>query len=158
MRTLNELGSFSTITDGVIFHNALASSDYGFLKHGTFKPRPNYFAVLLWHTLMGTTVYDCCNLDTESAHIYCHSRKDGKESCVYLVINNSLTETTIVGLPKDAQVYSLSGGGSIRSSGMYLNETKLDVSNVSDIPQMLSMNKAAGNPELAPATCTFIVL
>ena len=57
-RTLNELGTFSTITDGVIFHNTLASSDYGFLKHGTFDPRPNYFAVLLWNRIMGTTVFD----------------------------------------------------------------------------------------------------
>ena len=40
LRTLSELGSFATITDGVIFHNTLASSDYGFLKHGTFEPRP----------------------------------------------------------------------------------------------------------------------
>ena len=47
-RTLNELGEFATITDGVIFHNTLASSDYGFLRHSTFEPRPNYFAVLLW--------------------------------------------------------------------------------------------------------------
>ena len=39
-RTLNELGEFSTVTSGVIFHNTLASSDYGFLKHGTFEPRP----------------------------------------------------------------------------------------------------------------------
>ena len=39
-RTLNELGEFATVTDGVIFHSTLASSDYGFLKHGTFVPRP----------------------------------------------------------------------------------------------------------------------
>ena len=57
-RTLNELGEFCTVTDGVIFHNTLASSDYGYLKHGTFLPRPNYFAVLLWNTLMGATVYE----------------------------------------------------------------------------------------------------
>lgn len=30
-RTLNELAGFAAITDGVIFHNTLASSDYGFL-------------------------------------------------------------------------------------------------------------------------------
>lgn len=40
------------ITGGIIFHNTLASSDYGFLKHGTFEPRPNYFAVSLWNKLM----------------------------------------------------------------------------------------------------------
>ena len=40
LRTLNELGSFASITDGVIFHNTLASSDYGFLEHGNFTPGP----------------------------------------------------------------------------------------------------------------------
>ena len=120
-RTLNELGSFATITDGVIFHNTLASSDYGFLQHGTFEPRPNYFAVLLWNTLMGTKVYDCGSPDTEGAHIYCHSRKDGKHGYAYLVINISLTDTTVVHLPCDAELYTLSGNGDIRSRLMYLN-------------------------------------
>ena len=59
LRTLNELGSFASITDGVIFHNTLASSDYGFLQHGSFEPCPNYYAVLLWNMLMGNTVYAC---------------------------------------------------------------------------------------------------
>ena len=43
-RTLNELGSFSVVTRGIIFHNTLASSDYGYLKPEVFDPRPNYFA------------------------------------------------------------------------------------------------------------------
>lgn len=157
LRTLNELGSFATITDGVIFHNTLASSDYGFLQHGTFEPRPNYFAVLLWNTLMGTTVYDCGNPDTEGAHIYCHSRRDGKDGCVYLVINNSLTETITVELPCDAVVYTLSGGD-IRSRTMYLNGKPLTVDQNGTISDMFGVKKASGRVELAPATCTFFVL
>ena len=100
LRTLNELGSFTAVSDGVIFHNTLASSDYGFLKHGTFEPRPNYFAVLLWNTLMGTDVYACEHSDIESLHIYCHSRKDGKNGYVYLIINNSNSDSLTVELPK----------------------------------------------------------
>ncbi len=156
-RTLNELGSFATITDGVIFHNTLASSDYGFLKHGTFEPRPNYFAVLLWNKLMGTTVYDCDNPDVEGAHVYCHSRKDGKEGCVYLVINNSLTETTVVDLPKEAEVYCLNGD-TIRATVMKLGETDLTLSGVSDLTELTPAICAAGELALAPTTCTFIVL
>ena len=158
LRTLNELGSFATITDGIIFHNTLASSDYGFLKHGTFEPRPNYFAVLLWNRLMGTTVYDRDDPDREGAHIYCHSRKDGKDGCVYLVINNSLTDTTTVELPKEAEIYTLSGGENIRSSVMYLNGKELGISGVADITELTPDCRAAGKLELAPATCTFIVL
>ena len=158
LRTLSELGSFATITDGVIFHNTLASSDYGFLKHGTFEPRPNYFAVLLWNRLMGTTVYDCQNPDTEGTHVYCHSRRDGKDGCVYLVINNSLTDTTEIELPKDAEVYSLSGNGDIRSTVMYLNGRPLGVQGVSELSDLNPERHPAGKLTLAPATCTFIVI
>ena len=108
-RTLNELAGFAAITDGVIFHNTLASSDYGFLAREVFDPRPNYFAVLLWNRLMGTTVYDTAEPIREGAHVFAHSRKDGKEGVVYLVINNSLTEATTVELPKSAERYTRRG-------------------------------------------------
>ena len=123
-RTLNELGSFATITDGVIFHNTLASSDYGFLEHGTYAPRPNYYAVLLWNRLMGTEVYDCANPNVEGAHVYCHSRRDCKKGVVYLVINNSLTEPTIVELPEKTEQYILSAE-TIRSAVIRINGVSL---------------------------------
>ena len=56
-----------------------SSSDYGFLAREVFDPRPNYFAVLLWNRLMGTTVYDTAEPLREGAHVFAHSRKDGKE-------------------------------------------------------------------------------
>jgi len=155
LRTLNELGSFPVITDGVIFHNTLASSDYGFLEHGSFKPRPNYFAVLLWNRLMGTTVYDCGNPDVEGAHIYCHSRRDGKAGVVYLVINNSLTETTTIHLPKQAEQYTLCAK-TLRSSIMTINGILLTGPEpLRDLPKR---TQAEGTIEVAPGTCTFFVL
>ena len=158
LRTLNELGSFAVITDGVIFHNTLASSDYGFLKHGTFDPRPNYFAVLLWNRLMGTTVYDCGNPDTEGAHIYCHSRRDGQDGYTYLIINNSVTEATTVELSQDAEIYQLSGNGHIRSEAMLLNGKVLKISDSGALPDLVPIRQCGGTLRLAPATCTFIVL
>lgn len=155
LRTLNELGSFAAITDGVIFHNTLASSDYGFLKHGSFDPRPNYFAVWLWNKLMGTTVYDCGNPDRTGAHIYCHSRRDGKKGVVYLVINNSLTETTTVHLPKQAEQYTLCAA-TLRSTTMTINGLPLtDSKLLQKLPKRL---QTEGNIELAPGTCTFLAL
>ena len=100
----------------------LASSDYGFLAREVFDPRPNYFAVLLWNRLMGTTVYDTAEPTREGAHVYAHSRKDGKDGVVYLIINNSLTESTTVELPKDADRYTLaSENGNVRATVMTLN-------------------------------------
>ena len=156
-RTLNELGEFCTVTDGVIFHNTLASSDYGFLKHGTFEPRPNYFAVKLWNQLMGDTCFDTAEPVREGAHVYAHSRKDGKEGVVYLVINNS-TEPTTVELPKAAQVYALTGNGKLRSRTMLLNGHELVLGENDTLPVMEGAAVPAGTLEVAPQGCTFIVL
>ena len=157
-RTLNELGAFCTVTDGVIFHNTLASSDYGYLKHGTFEPRPNYFAVLLWNRLMGTTCYTSGIKNEEGAHVYCHSRRDGKEGLVYLVINNSWTETTTVELPTEAEVYALTGNGKLRSRTMCLNGKELVLGEGDTLPELTGVKTPAGKLEIAPGGCTFIVL
>ncbi len=158
-RTLNELGGFSAVTSGVIFHNTLASSDYGFLARQVFDPRPNYFAVLLWNRLMGTTVYDTGEPVREGAHVYAHSRKDGKDGVVYLVINNSLTEATTVELPKDAQRYTLAGqDGNIRATVMTLNGKPLVLGEGNTLPELAPEAQAAGTVTVAPGTCTFFVL
>ena len=157
LRTLNELGSFAAITDGVIFHNTLASSDYGYLQHGTFEPRPNYFAVLLWNTLMGRTVYDAGPV-SEGAHVYAHSRKDGKDGMAYLIINNSLTKPTTVELPKEAACYALSGEGGMRGRVMLLNGKPLTLGEDDALPALEPVIVPAGTVEIAPGGCTFLII
>lgn len=157
IRTLNELGSFATITDGVIFHNTLASSDYGWLRHGTFEPRPNYFAILLWNRIMGQTVYNSNFAISEGAHVYCHSRKDGKDGYAYLVINNSKKNFTTVELPKEAVSYTLAGRDGMRSTVMTLNGREL-VPGANDQLPDLSGKVVSGSFELAPGSCAFIVI
>ena len=155
-RTLNELGGFAKLTDGIIFHNTLASSDYGFLDHSTFDPRPNYFAVLLWTRLMGNTVYDANIPTQEGAHIYVHSSKDEK-GYTYLVINNSKTESTTVNLPKDAEMYCLSSEH-LRSSTMLLNGNPLVLDENNKLPNLDGVKVSKGDVTLAPATCTYFVI
>ena len=157
VRTLNEIGDFATVTNGVIFHNTLASSDYGWLKHGTFVPRPSYFAVLLWKKLMGDTVYASGEPIREGAHVFAHSRKDGKDGVVYLVINNSWTEPTTVELPKAAEVYALTGNGSMRSRTMSLNGKELVLGENDELPALEGV-KVSGTVEVAPGSCAFFVL
>jgi len=156
-RTLNEIGDFATVTNGVIFHNTLASSDYGWLKHGTFVPRPSYFAVLLWKALMGNTVYDAGEPRREGAHVYAHNRADGKEGKAYLVINTSWTEPTTVELPKEAEVYALTGKTGMRSRTMLLNGKELALGENDELP-VFEPIKASGTLEIAPGSCTFIVV
>ncbi|MCD8322811.1 MAG: beta-glucuronidase [Oscillospiraceae bacterium] len=158
-RTLNELGGFAAITDGVVFHNTLASSDYGFLARQTFDPRPNYFAVLLWNRLMGTTVYDTGEPIREGAHVYAHSRRDGKPGVSYLIINNSRTETTQVTLPVPARRYTLAGAnGDLRASVMTLNGRPLTLGVNNALPDLSPIAQPAETFDLAPGTCTFLVM
>ncbi len=155
-RTLNELGTFATLTDGVIFHNTLASSDYGFLKHGTFDPRPNYFAVLLWNRIMGTTVYDTKEEIREGAHVFAHSRRDGKDGVAYLIINNSETDATTVELPKAAEVYKLHAD-TLRATVMKLNGKELVLDENNNVPEMAPV-VMEGTLTLEPATIAFVVM
>ncbi|MBQ7860081.1 MAG: beta-glucuronidase [Faecalibacterium sp.] len=157
-RTLNEIGDFSTKTNGVIFHNTLASSDYGWLKHGSFDPRPSYFAVLLWKRLMGDTVYATGEPLREGAHVYAHNRKDGKPGKAYLVINSSWTEPTTVELPAEAEVYALTGSGKMRSRTMLLNGKELVLGTDNELPALDGVTVPAGKLEVAPGGCTFILL
>lgn len=156
-RTLNELGSFAAITDGVIFHNTLASSNYGFLQPETFVPRPNYFAVLLWNRLMGTVVYDCGGAAGKDAHVYCHSRRDGKPGIACLLINNSLTEPLEAVIPKEAERYTLTAEN-VRSRVMCLNGRALTLSDTDALPDLSGVKQEAGTVELAPGSCTFLTL
>jgi hypothetical protein len=106
---------------------------------------------------MGNTVYDVCEVE-EGAHIYAHSRKDGSEGVVYLLINNSMTETTTVDIPKPAKRYTLAGKDKIRSRIMTLNGKDLVLGEDNSLPEMNPVDQEAGILELAPGTCTFLVM
>ena len=156
-RTLNEIGDFATVTNGVIFHNTLASSDYGWLKHGTFLPRPSYFAVLLWKKLMGNTACDAGEPRREGAHVYAHTRADGKDGTAYLVINTSWTEPTTVELPGAATLYALTGTTGMRSRTMSLNGKELVLGEGDTLPELRGV-EVSGTVEIAPGSCAFIVV
>ena len=156
LRTLNELGSFTAITDGVIFHNTLASSDYGFLHHGSFEPRPNYFAVLLWNRLMGSTVYVCDTPGMDNVHIYCHSRKDGKDGYAYLIINNSLSESLQVDFSGSADCYCLHAD-KLRAADMKLNG-KILAADERSIEQLFTGKAQNTSCILPPCSCTFLLV
>ena len=73
------------------------------------------------------------------------------------MINNSWTETTTVALPKSAEVYALTGNGSMRSRTMLLNGKELVLGENDALPEMTPVVKE-GTLEIAPGSCTFIVL
>ncbi len=159
LRTLNELGGFSALTKGIIFHNTLTASDYAFLDRNTHDPRPNFFAVKLWQDLMGTQVYDAAEPVREGAHVYVQSYKADETKKCYLIINNSETETTTVDVPAEGTIYVLAGkDGNKRAAVMTLNGRDLVLGENNELPDLSGAPVAAGTVELAPMTCTYLVV
>ena len=95
---------------------------------------------------------------SEGAHVFCHSRKDSEVGYTYLVINNSLTDTTTVELPKDAMVYAIAGKDGIRSRMMTLNGQELVWGENDELPNLQGKTVAAGTMEVVPGSCAFIIL
>ena len=107
---------------------------------------------------MGTTVYASGEEIREGAHVYAHSRKDGKDGIAYLVINNSWTEDTTVSVPTNATVYALTGNGKMRSRTMLLNGRELVLGEGDELPSLEGEAVPAGEIKVAPGGCTFIVI
>ncbi len=159
IRTLNELGGFSALTPGIIFHNTLTASDYAFLDRNTHDTRPNFYAVKLWQDLMGTQVYDAAEPVREGAHVYVQSYKADPTKKCYLIINNSETETTTVEATVESMIWVLAGkDGNKRASVMTLNGNDLVLGENWELPCLDGAPVAAGKIELAPMTCTFLVV
>lgn len=106
---------------------------------------------------MGETCYATGEPIREGATVYANSRKDGKDGCVYLVINNSNEPTTVEQL-KAAEVYALNGNSKLRSRTMLLNGRELVLSENDELSDLSGKTVEAGKLEVAPGGCTFIVL
>ena len=156
-RYANELGAFGTLTDGIIFHNTLCSSDYGLLNHADFSPRPNYWLALLWNRLMGETVYNTGETQREGVHLYARSRRDGKAGAVYLLINNSASEAVTAELPCAAERYTLSAE-TPRSGHALLNGIPLEAGADGSLPTLKPSCEQAGLLTFAPVSVTFLVV
>ena len=53
---LNALGLLSRHGLSVLVRQTLSGSDYGLIDDATLQPNPDYWAALLWHRLMGTSI------------------------------------------------------------------------------------------------------
>ena len=108
---------------------------------------------------MGTQVYDAAEPIREGAHVFVQSyKKDASKKC-YLIINNSETETTTVDVPNDGQIWVLAGkDGFKRATVMTLNGRDLVLGENWELPDLSGEPVKAGKIELAPMTCTFLVV
>lgn len=156
-RYLDQLGRLARQDVAVVFHNTLASSDYGLLDENTFEPKPDYWAALLWRKLMGTTVLDSGVPIAEGRHIYAQCLRGVPGGVAILAINNSRTEPSELDLPMASQRYTLSAA-KLEDTQVQLNGRVLALGADDALPVLRGEPTAAGHVSLTPATISFFAM
>lgn len=156
-RYLDQLGRLARAGVQVVMHNTLAASDYGLLEETTFRPRPNYWAALLWHRLMGTTVLEASMAATRAVHAYAHCHPATKGAASVLLINTSQHGSHAVKLAAPADRYTLRARR-LQSASVQLNGTTLALTDSDDLPRLAPQAAPAGRIRLPPASITFLVI
>lgn len=154
-RYLNQLGSLARRGVQVQMHNTLAASDYGLLDEKTYEPRPNYWAALLWHGLMGTTVLDPGPSPASALHLYAHCLRGKPGGVALLAINADKASRYSLAIPKGAESYTLSAA-ELEASHVELNGKELSLGASDNLPALKGAPQSKGQITFAPATITFL--
>jgi Glycosyl hydrolase family 79, N-terminal domain len=155
-RYLDQLGRLAKAGVQVVMHNTLAASDYGLLDERTFRPRPNYWAALLWHRLMGTTVLDAGAATAPGLHVYAHCHPQLRGAVTLLAINISHNASRSLSLLLPSKRYTL-GSARLQGAMVQLNGKTLALAG-EKLPDLKSVQTLPGAVRLAPATITFFVI
>jgi hypothetical protein len=156
-RYLNQLGSLAKLGVQVHMHNTLASSDYGLLDENTYQPRPNYWAALLWHKLMGTTVLDTSASPTPNLHVYAQCLRNHPGGVALLVINADPAEAKSIDVSSASERYTLTAKN-LQDTRVQLNGMELQLGAEDDLPEMKGIATRSGKIEFAQASITFLAM
>ncbi|OAF10966.1 hypothetical protein AXW67_25315 [Bradyrhizobium neotropicale] len=156
-RYLDQLGRLARGGVQVVMHNTLAASDYGLLDEKTFRPRPNYWAALLWHRLMGTTVLDAGAAVAPGLRVYAHCHPALRGALTLLAINLARDAPLSFAVPLPSTRYTL-GSARLQGAMVQLNGKTLALATDENLPDLIGISTAAGTIRLAPATITFLVI
>jgi heparanase 1 len=155
-RYVDQMGRLAKRGVKAIFHNTLASSEYGLIDQSDFRPRPNYWAALLWRRLMGTVVLDAGS-PREGLHLYAQCLRGHPGGVALLAINNSRTDRSEITLPTASVRYTLSAP-TLRSASVMLNGQSLKLDPNDHLPEINGQAAAAGPVQFAPTTVTFLAI
>lgn len=156
-RYVEQLGRLARRGVQVVIHNTLASSDYGLLDERTLTPRPNYWAALLWRTLVGTTVFDPGGTSTPDLHFYAHSRRGDPEGFSLVAVNTDRTASRELIVPTASERFTLSAGDLLDTT-VALNGAPLKLDADGAPPPLAGLPTPAGPVSLAPASITFLAV
>ncbi|HEY4011314.1 MAG TPA: hypothetical protein VGM11_14260 [Acidobacteriaceae bacterium] len=154
-RYLDQLGRLAKGGVKVQMYNTLAASDYGLLDENTYAPRPNYWAALLWHRLMGTTVLDSGLPLEHGLHVYAHCMANQPGGVTLLVIQNDQPAAHALRVPAGARRYTLSAPR-LDGEDVLLNGAPLSLGTQDELPELKAVAEPGGLQQFAPATITFL--
>ncbi|WP_271525134.1 hypothetical protein [Bradyrhizobium sp. CCBAU 53380] len=155
-RYLDQLGRLARAGVQVVMHNTLAASDYGLLDEATFRPRPSYWAALLWRRLMGTTVLDAGRAAPRDLHLYAHCHPAMAGAVSLLAINTSRRASHALTLSDPAERYTLDAAR-LQGAIVRLNGKRLALTTEGRLPRLEARATPRGTLRLAPATIAFLV-
>ena len=141
----------------VIMHNTLASSDYGLLDQNTFEPRPNYWASILWHKLMGTTVLDPQVSALPNTYVYAQCLPGRVGGVTLLIINADRKRSLDLSLPTAGERYTLTAK-QLEDTSVELNGNMLQVTSSGALPQLKGDSVNSGRVRFAPTTITYLTI
>jgi len=141
----------------VIMHNTLAASDYGLLDQNTLEPRPNYWATLLWHKLMGTAVLDPHVSLPPDAYVYAQCREGQPGGVTLLVINADRQRSFDLNLFTASERYTLTAK-QLEDTTVELNGKPLRLTSSGDLPQFKGEPTKGGRMTIAPTSITYLAI
>jgi hypothetical protein len=156
-RYLNQLGTLAKRGVQVHMHNTLAASDYGLLDEKTYQPRPNYWAALLWHKLMGTTVLDAGASPAPNLYVYAQCMRNQPGGTALLVINADTTKAQSLVFPVASERYTLTAQN-LQDTNVQLNGKELELGADDTLPELKGIATHSGALVFAPSSITFLAL
>jgi hypothetical protein len=153
-RYLDQMGRLAKQGASAVFHNTLAASEYGLIDEATLRPRPNYWAAVLWRRLMGTTVLDAGPI-RPGLHVYAHCLRGRTGGVSLLAIDNGKSAATLA-LSSPADAYAVSAP-KLESTDAMLNGRLLAAGPDGQIPALLAVHVGHAFT-LSPTSIAFIAL
>jgi heparanase 1 len=153
---LNQLGTLAQRGVQVVIHNTLDSSDYGLLSESDYRPRPNFWAAVLWRRLMGTTVLQPGTSPSPDLYLYAHCLRGVSGGVALLAINASSRPQT-VDISIASQRYTLSAQR-LDSRDVQLNGRVLELQQDDTLSAMNGAKAPSGRMTLDSQSITFLAV
>ena len=155
-RYVDQMGRLARRNVAAVFHNTLAASDYALIDDTTWRPRPDYWAALLWRRLMGETVLDAGPIQP-GLHVYAQCLRDRPGGVAVVAINLDTAKPASLQLSAAAERYTLTAD-QLQSGTVKLNGRPLALTAGDELPALRSARAPAGRLTLAPASITFLAV